>query len=167
MLRPIPRINEFDEVIGETTITEAVQQGWPRRLVRTYILDGQQHILLQQRSATIIGSPCCWDAGASGHVDVGEDYRTAALRELAEELGITDAVVDTIALPYKNGINFEGIFRGVVPIDTVLTIDPEEVETVRWVHVEEVDTLLHDAPESFIPEFTDIWNTFRDKLLQY
>jgi isopentenyldiphosphate isomerase len=40
-------------------------------------------------------APGQWDHGCSGHVSLGEDARTAAVRELAEELGIA---VDLTAL---------------------------------------------------------------------
>ena len=46
-------------------------------------------ILLQKRSRSKDIQPGKWDTAVGGHVDAGEDYLTAALRELREELGVT------------------------------------------------------------------------------
>ena len=166
-LKAIPRVNEYNEVVGETTIPEAIQNGWPRRLVRTYVFDTDHQILLQRRSATIIGYPCLWDGGAAGHVDVGEDYETAAARELQEELGIGDAPLELIELPYRNGINFEGVFRTAVPVNVAITINTDEVEAVRWVRITELDTMMQETPDIFVPDFVQVWKQFHDKLIQY
>lgn len=52
-------------------------------------------ILLQKRSQTKDIQPGKWDTAVGGHLNVGEDYLTAAHRELGEELGVTDDVTLT------------------------------------------------------------------------
>ncbi|WP_294501575.1 NUDIX domain-containing protein [uncultured Victivallis sp.] len=51
--------------------------------------DGER-ILLQKRSSNKDIQPGKWDTAVGGHVDCGEDYLTAARRELREELGVAD-----------------------------------------------------------------------------
>jgi len=48
--------------------------------------DGKR-LLLQKRSMAKDVQPGRWDTAVGGHVDEGEDYFAAALRELREELG--------------------------------------------------------------------------------
>lgn len=166
MAYEIPRINDRDEVIGETTIAEAVQNGWPRRIVRVYIFDLAGNFLLQQRSANIIGFPCLWDGAAAGHVDLGEAYETTAYRELAEETGIREVALEPIMVPFHHGINFEAIYRGVVPIGTTITADPHEVTAVKWLSVDLLEASFAREPDIYVPPFLHVWQTFRDKLVR-
>ena len=48
-------------------------------------------LLLQLRAKDKDIQPDKWDTAVGGHLAVGEDFESGALRELAEELGITDA----------------------------------------------------------------------------
>ena len=102
MFHPIPKINEQDEVIGETTIEEAVVNGWPRRVSRVFVFDESGNILLQKRSQTMLSYPGLWDQSAAGHVDIGEAYKDAAKRELYEELGLELNLVE-VATSHRNG----------------------------------------------------------------
>ena len=48
-------------------------------------------VLLQKRAITKDIQPGKWDTAVGGHLALGESYEEGAKRELAEELGITDA----------------------------------------------------------------------------
>src|SRR5271163_326450 len=55
------------------------------RAIHVLIHDAQGCLFLQRRSMGKDTFPGCWDSSCSGHVDAGEDYFTAARRELVEE----------------------------------------------------------------------------------
>ncbi len=57
------------------------------------LLDGDGRVLLQLRSGTGFRDGF-WAAAAAGHVAAGEPVHDAAVREAAEELGVTVAVAD-------------------------------------------------------------------------
>jgi isopentenyldiphosphate isomerase len=48
-------------------------------------------MLYQRRGLGKDSSPGAWDLACAGHVAAGESYLAAAIRELAEEVGIVDA----------------------------------------------------------------------------
>ncbi len=50
-------------------------------------------MLYQRRGLGKDSNPGAWDLACAGHVTTGESYADAARRELAEEVGITDAVL--------------------------------------------------------------------------
>lgn len=50
--------------------------------------DGGIDVLLQKRSKDKDSYPGCYDISSAGHVQAGDDFENAALRELEEELGI-------------------------------------------------------------------------------
>lgn len=51
-------------------------------------------ILLQKRAAQKWTWPNCFDISAAGHIDLGEDPLTAAIRETQEEIGLEVAPTD-------------------------------------------------------------------------
>jgi len=69
-------------------------------------------ILLQKRKMTKDIQPGKWDTAVGGHLNAGEDYLTAALRELHEELGITanaDELTELFDLQIRNSIESEDV----------------------------------------------------------
>ncbi len=52
-----------------------------------YTEDGR--VLLQQRGKAKETFPMLWDVSVAGHVGSGEDLKTAAIREVAEEIGLS------------------------------------------------------------------------------
>jgi len=80
--------------------------------------------------------PGRWDQTAGGHVDEGEDYKTTALRELAEEMGIEGVELNEVVIFYseekdekKVKKRFNKIFTGVY--DGEVEIDNDEVD-FQW-----------------------------------
>lgn len=58
------------------------------RAVHVLVSGQDGRLFLQQRAAAKRIQPDKWDTSVGGHVDPGEGYLTAAVRELAEELGV-------------------------------------------------------------------------------
>lgn len=85
-------INEHDEVIGQADAREVLKKGLLSRVSFILVLNSQGDLVLQQRAAAKASYPLFWSGGAAGHVNTGETYEEAALRELDEELGITAPV---------------------------------------------------------------------------
>lgn len=160
----IPKINEHDEVVGETTIPEAVQNGWPRRVARVQLFDGEGNILLQRRSDTIIGYPGRWDNSAAGHVDVGETYEAAAKRELFEELGLECALTQVVH-SFRNLDTFDCMFVATIASETPVVTCAKEVAEVAWVSVADFEKDMQTYPEKYVPPFLHVYKTFRAKLL--
>ena len=64
------------------------------RAVQVWLFDEKNRIFVQKRSKLKV-YPFYYDVSVSGHVDCGESYEKAAIRELEEELGI-DAKVKKV-----------------------------------------------------------------------
>src|SRR5580765_8819639 len=130
---PIQIVDENDQPTGSATKEEAWQGGLYHRIVRVMVEDEAGNILLQKRTETKETYPGCWDNSAAGHVDAGEDYETAALRELAEELGITgyslieQRYYQTHGKHLGKKLNrFNKIFSVTVPHDTKFDLQVAE-----------------------------------------
>lgn len=136
---PIQVVDENDEPIGAATIVEARQTGAFHRISRVMVEDTKGRILLQKRSMSMEAWPGYWDNSAAGHVDYGETYEVAAVRELQEEIGIKDIPLKEVAYYRTNGkfdnlmLNrFNKLFLVRVPEDTVFSLQQSEVSEVRW-----------------------------------
>lgn len=101
-------------------------------------------ILLQKRAATKDIQPGKWDTAVGGHLALGEDYETGARRELAEELGVTDAG----KLKYL----FDGKIRNSIESEDVRVFALRRAGGFKF-QVEEIDDIrFWTAAELFDPE---------------
>lgn len=89
-------IDESGKVIGIEDFVEAHKKGLLHRFCRVLVVNSKDEVVLHKRSEFVS------DAGrldsAGGHLDVGETYQVAVLRELEEEMGISVDITDTICL---------------------------------------------------------------------
>ena len=81
-------VDQYDRVIGQHSRCKIHQLGLRHRSVSLLIFNDSGQLFLQKRSMKKDYSPGQWGASVSGHVDTGEDYDTAVIREAKEELGI-------------------------------------------------------------------------------
>ncbi|CAN8068917.1 unnamed protein product [Agarophyton chilense] len=114
-------------------------------------LDSLQ-VLLQRRSLQKKVGAGLWDVSVAEHLSSGEDYSTASLRGLAEELNLKFTKEDLVAVrsPYlskqaypKAGVRdymFTTLFgaRYNEEVHGKAVVDPEEVHETRWWSIDEV-----------------------------
>ncbi len=81
-------VNENDEVIGKESRENIHKMGLLHREVHVWIYNDKGEILFQKRAADKDTYPGLLDASAGGHVEPGESYEEAALKELKEETGL-------------------------------------------------------------------------------
>ena len=88
MEREIVIVNYFDSVVDRAPIGYAHERGLLHRSVQVFIFKQPDYdtLLVQKRSRTHEEDPVKFGPSAAGHVDVGEDYLKAALREMKEEI---------------------------------------------------------------------------------
>jgi isopentenyldiphosphate isomerase len=83
-------IDEQGAVIGQASRASCHgDPGLVHRVAHVLVVDRNDRIFLQKRSMRKDIEPGKWDTSVGGHLQVGESYDQAAVRELEEELGIT------------------------------------------------------------------------------
>lgn len=87
----LPKINENGIVIGSITRGEAHNgKKILHPVVHLHVFNSNGDIYLQHRPEWKTIQPNKWDTACGGHVAYGEDIETALIREVKEEIGITD-----------------------------------------------------------------------------
>lgn len=81
-------VDEHDRVIGQASFDECFSKGLRRRGAGVLVFTDTSltRLVVQKRSAKLRIEPNKLTSSASGHLDAGESYDAAALRELHEEL---------------------------------------------------------------------------------
>ena len=82
-------VNENDVVVGKVPVDGIHDTDLIHRVVAVYVFanDGRLYVQEHRKSGGL------FDHSVGGHVDFGEHYDVAAVREAQEELGITDPII--------------------------------------------------------------------------
>lgn len=139
-------VDENDAVVGRAP--RSVCHGDPSLVHRTahvVVVSTDGRLLLQKRADSKDVQPGKWDTAVGGHLDMGETYEEAAVREAAEELGLAiplDRLDFLFDSRIRNDIESENVrvFRFVA--DGPFTPLPEEIDVVRFWSWEELDSAL-------------------------
>ena len=159
-------VNERDEVIGRERRSVVHARGLLHRAVHVLVFNASGEMFLQKRSKTKDREPSRWGAACSGHVDSGEDYDTAVMRELGEELGWQPVAppqrILRIEACRETDREFVWVYRctGEGPF----TLNAEEVETGGWFSREQIERWLAERPGEFTTAFAMLWRLLKGKL---
>jgi isopentenyl-diphosphate delta-isomerase len=152
-------VNARDEVVGRASRSETHARGLWHRAVHVLVFDRAGRVFLQKRSLRKDTAPGCWDSSCSGHVDAGEDYDQAAVRELAEEIGIRVAAPPArwfrIEARLETGWEFVWVYR--LRHEGPFVLAPAEIERGDWFEPAEVNRQIAEKPAEFARSFRLIW----------
>jgi 8-oxo-dGTP pyrophosphatase MutT (NUDIX family) len=104
------------------------------------------------------------DYSAAGHVDEGDTYEEAAYRELQEELALKDIELTLITPPFRTHRFFNSVYKTILPKDTMITPNEEEVAELLWIPFGELKQLIEDTPHKFTASFIEVWQHIHDKI---
>ena len=80
-------LDEYGNFTGQRAPREEVHTlGLIHRAVHLYLVDEEEHLLMQKRAKTVDHYPNEWSISLTGHVDAGESSSEALYREVREEL---------------------------------------------------------------------------------
>ena len=96
-------VDQDDRVLFQSPRSVVHANHWLHRAVHIFVFNSKGELLIHRRSATKDEAPLKCTSSASGHLSAGEDYATAAVRELEEELGLR-ANVEFLGIFPANGV---------------------------------------------------------------
>ncbi|NAW51760.1 isopentenyl-diphosphate Delta-isomerase [Elizabethkingia argentiflava] len=162
-------INPHDEVLGLMGKMQAHQNGLLHRAFSVFIFNADGKMLLQQRSTTKYHSPGKWTNACCSHPRENESYEQAALRRMEEELGIHCDLEEKFHFIYKAAVGedlweheLDYVFVG--KYEGEYHLNPTEVESIRFLSLEELEKEISQTPEHFTEWFKIIWREYRNRL---
>lgn len=164
----LEHVDDKDEVIGIVSNEEANQRKLIHRITRIFLFDDAGRLYLQRRSLNMNSSPGLWDKSAAGHVDIGESYEQAAARELEEELGVKNLILNQIVKYYEEephpvydhlkrfNVMFTAQYDG-----QEIVLDPNEVMGGKWIAITDLEDWIRRNPEEFSDGFMNAYKKYK------
>ncbi len=153
-----------DRVVGQATRAETHRRKLFHRAVHVFVFDARGNVFIQKRSLEKDTCPGLFSTSCAGHVDSGETYEAAAVRELGEELGVPASAAKTLrflfALSPQDALGWE--FVRVYALDYAGTLSPEPAEIAELLALapEEIDARVAAEPNAFAESFRIVWEKF-------
>lgn len=139
-------VDEHDRVVDVVSRRRMRAEVLRHRAVYIAVQGTDGRLLVHQRSFDKDVRPGAWDIAVGGVVGSGETYDEAAVRELAEEIGVVDAVPTPIGGGTFGDEHYELIGRCYhVVSDGPFVFADGEVIGARWVDDGELQQLLREA----------------------
>ena len=153
-------VDEADRVIGCAPRSRC--HGDPSLIHRTahvvvFHPDGKR-ILLQRRTWSKDIQPGKWDTAVGGHLDRGEDYVTAARREMKEELGLDSALPLRFLFHsrIRNSVESENVGVFSLVSEGPFTFQRSEIDEVRFFTREELTSCRLECTPNLLVELEEL-----------
>jgi len=149
---------------------EAHEKALLHRAFSVFTFNDKGELLLQQRAAEKYHSPLLWTNTCCSHQRNGETSLEAGKRRLQEEMGFTCELEEVFSFiykaPFENGLTeheLDHVMIGYYNDNPI--INPEEVESFKWVTLEDVKTDMEKHPETYTEWFKIIFNEYYSRLV--
>ena len=160
-----PVVDENDGWLREAPRTEVHGNKLRHRAVHILLFNADSDVFLQKRARWKDRHPLVWDSSAAGHVNAGEEYDAAALRELNEELGVSAQLERITKLPAseQTGQEFIWLYRGMH--DGPFRLALSEIEYGKFFPVDLVTGWIRARPDDFAPGFIACWDAYKKNVI--
>lgn len=152
-------VDEENNLTGQIEERDIIhKKGLWHREISVWIMNQDGEVLLQKRSAKKKQGANNWSTCA-GHVDVGEEPKMTAIREIQEELGIkvqekdleylfTEKVAVVLTNSYNNVFSYKYFLKTNTPVEDY-KINLDEVSEVKYISLVELEQLMKDRPSNY------------------
>lgn len=158
-------VDEKDQPIGTMEKMEAHEKAVLHRAFSVFIINQKGEVMLQQRAAHKYHSPLLWTNTCCSHQRVGETNVEAGMRRLQEEMGFQVPLKELFHFIYKapfdNGLTEYELDHVMIGYyDAEPNINPEEVESWKWMGIEDIREDMTENPEIYTVWFKIIFDEF-------
>lgn len=144
-----------DHPVGSMEKMEAHQSGGRlHRAFSAFVFNKKNELLLQRRALSKYHSGGLWTNTCCSHPRPGEETEEAGKRRLQEELGIICLLEEAFTFIYKAPLDnetteheFDHVLIG--RYDGEPKINPDEVDSIKWLTMPEIRILINEHPEDY------------------
>ncbi|PDH29219.1 MAG: NUDIX hydrolase [Puniceicoccaceae bacterium MED-G30] len=154
-------VDAHDKVLHQESRTNIHRGGLRHRAVHVFVFNRQGHLFLQRRSLSKDSAPGKWVSSCSGHVDAGESYEAAAIRELGEEIGLYGVPLEPLfrVSPCKQTGN-EFVWLYTCQNEGPFALDPDEISEGKWIGLNALSDWIGEQPRDFAWSFLHLWQIY-------
>ena len=158
-------VNEKDEKIGLMPKMEAHEKALLHRAFSVFVFNSNNELMLQQRAAHKYHSPLLWTNTCCSHQRDGESNLSAGKRRLFEEMGFVTELKEVTSFIYKapfdNGLTEHELDHVMIGYyEHEPNINKNEVESWKWMPLEDVKRDVEDNPSLYTEWFKIIFKEF-------
>lgn len=160
-------VDADDQVIGNADRSYVHRKRLFHRAVHIFVFNKANELYLQRRSKNKDTAQDKWVSSCSGHVNSGEDYDTAARRELTEEIGLSNPGYIRRVLKETpcEQTGFEFVWVYICQAEGPFELDPVEVSDGQWCEIKYLSRWLSEKPQDFAYSFSYLWAKYKAVLM--
>ena len=158
-------VDSNDNQIGLMPKLEAHKKGVLHRAFSVFIFNNDGELMLQRRALTKYHSPGLWTNTCCSHQRDGETNIISGKRRLNEEMGFDTELFEKTSFIYKakfdNGLTeheFDHVLVGSYNHSPI--INSIEVDSWKWMSMENVKKDIKDHPENYTAWFKIIFEKY-------
>lgn len=158
-------VDTNDEPLGLMDKIAAHEQALLHRAFSVFILNDKNEVMLQQRASHKYHSPLLWTNTCCSHQRAGESNIQAGKRRLVEEMGFSTELKELFHFIYKapfdNGLTEHELDHVMIGYSNEApNINKEEVESWKWMKIEDIKNDMQLHPEIYTVWFKIIFDKF-------
>lgn len=162
-------VDEKDNPIGLMEKIEAHEKALLHRAFSVFVFNKKGELMLQQRAASKYHSPLLWTNTCCSHQREGETNLEAGKRRLQEEMGFVTELNEVFSFIYKapfdNGLTEHELDHVMVgSFEGLPHINKEEVESYKWMNLEDLKLDIENNPDIYTAWFKIIFDKSFEKL---
>lgn len=155
-------VDENDNEVGIVPRSEMQAKNLRARGSAVFVFNSKGEIFVHQRTFQKDFCPGYYDLRVGGVVTSGETYHSNALRELKEELGVSDVPLKELFLIKTNGPTIKVIHK-VFKCIYDGHVKPQKSEIIHGKFVSQQELKVLMQKEKFIPEALTIFNKYLEE----
>ncbi|HTE84709.1 MAG TPA: NUDIX domain-containing protein [Dehalococcoidia bacterium] len=153
-------VDDADRVLARASRARIHDEYLIHRSVMFFVLDEEDGVFVNQRSALKPMYPSFWSIAFGGHVQAGETYEEAVAREVEEETGLRDRVFSITSFQKRTADERENVKVYGVRAREELRLFADEIEQGRFVTMAELNEMLGHF--DFLPETPTLLKTLTE-----
>ena len=153
-------VNFSDQVIGAKTRIEVHKHNLLHRAVHIMVSPFPSMWILQKRSGSKDIDPFLWTSSCSGHVDSGEKYIDAAVRECKEELGIVvkkESLIEIFRASPCEETGNEFVRFYLLKYEKKIKLKADEILQIADYSIDQIEQSMRTNPVTFSGSFIHLF----------